>query len=109
MYLNVAIHSLSFPFFFLATCSLSDPAMFCTISRLGGLTNLRRDAPKHGAMARVFQPALWMCTGRRRAWTAEQKAQIVAEGYADGEMASAVARRYGLMPHCSTASFTIAR
>jgi transposase len=37
-------------------------------------------------------------TGRRRAWTAEQKAQVVAESYAEGEKVSAVARRYGLTP-----------
>jgi len=36
--------------------------------------------------------------GRRRAWTAEQKARIVAESYADGETVSAVARRHGLTP-----------
>ena len=36
-------------------------------------------------------------TGRRRAWTAEQKAQIVAESYA-GSAVSAVARRHGLTP-----------
>lgn len=36
--------------------------------------------------------------GRRRAWTAEQKAQIVAESYQDGETVSAVARRHGLTP-----------
>ncbi len=34
--------------------------------------------------------------GRRRAWTAEQKAEIVAESYDSGETVSAVARRYGL-------------
>lgn len=37
-------------------------------------------------------------TGRRRAWTAEQKAQIVAESYADGGIVTAVARRHGLTP-----------
>lgn len=37
-------------------------------------------------------------TGRRRVWTAEQKAQIVAESYADGEIVTAVARRHGLTP-----------
>jgi transposase len=37
-------------------------------------------------------------TGRRRAWTAEQKAQIVAESYRGGETVSAVARRHGLTP-----------
>jgi transposase len=37
-------------------------------------------------------------TGRRRAWTAEQKAQIVAESHAGSETVSGVARRYGLTP-----------
>jgi transposase len=36
--------------------------------------------------------------GRRRAWTAEQKAQILAESYESGERVSAVARRHGLTP-----------
>jgi transposase len=34
--------------------------------------------------------------GRRRSWSAEQKASIVAESVASGETVSAVARRYGL-------------
>lgn len=37
-------------------------------------------------------------TGRRRTWTAEQKAGIVAESYVGGETISAVARRHGLTP-----------
>jgi transposase len=37
-------------------------------------------------------------TGRRRTWTAEQKAQILAESYESGEKVSAVARRHGLTP-----------
>lgn len=36
--------------------------------------------------------------GRRRGWTVDQKAQIVAESYAGGETVSAVARRHGLTP-----------
>jgi len=36
--------------------------------------------------------------GRRRTWTAEQKAQILAESYESGEKVSAVARRHGLTP-----------
>jgi transposase len=36
--------------------------------------------------------------GRRRTWTAEQKARIVAESYESGEKVSAVARRHGLTP-----------
>jgi transposase len=36
--------------------------------------------------------------GRRRAWTAEQKGQIVCESYESGEKVSAVARRHGLTP-----------
>jgi transposase len=34
--------------------------------------------------------------GRRRSWTAEQKAGIVAESYSSGETVSAVARRHAL-------------
>lgn len=37
-------------------------------------------------------------TGRRRTWSADQKARIVAESHADGEKVSAVARRHGLTP-----------
>ena len=36
--------------------------------------------------------------GRRRTWTAEQKAEILAESYESGEKVSAVARRHGLTP-----------
>jgi transposase len=37
-------------------------------------------------------------SGRRRTWTAEQKAQILAESYESGEKVSAIARRHGLTP-----------
>lgn len=36
--------------------------------------------------------------GRRRAWTVEQKARILAESYECGEKVSVVARRHGLTP-----------
>jgi transposase len=36
--------------------------------------------------------------GRRRQWTAEQKAGIVAESYEGGAKVSVVARRHGLTP-----------
>jgi transposase len=36
--------------------------------------------------------------GRRRAWTVEQKALILAESYESGERVSTVARRHGLTP-----------
>jgi hypothetical protein len=36
--------------------------------------------------------------GRRRHWTAEQKAQILAESYEGGVAVSTVARRHGLPP-----------
>ena len=35
-------------------------------------------------------------TGRRRTWTAEQKARNVAESYEAGDTVSAIARRHGL-------------
>jgi transposase len=37
-------------------------------------------------------------TGRRRRWTTEQKAQIVAESHEGGETVCAIARRHGLTP-----------
>ena len=37
-------------------------------------------------------------SGRRRAWSAEQKGQIIAESYGSSETVSAVARRHGLTP-----------
>ncbi len=37
-------------------------------------------------------------SGRRRAWTPEQKAAILAESYESGDKVSAVAGRYGLTP-----------
>jgi transposase len=36
--------------------------------------------------------------GRRRTWTVEQKAQILAESFESGERVSTVARRHGLTP-----------
>jgi transposase len=36
--------------------------------------------------------------GRRRRWSAEQKARIIAESYAKGDSVCAVARRHGLSP-----------
>ena len=36
--------------------------------------------------------------GRRRSWTAAQKARIVAESYGSGDDVSSVARRHGLTP-----------
>jgi transposase len=37
-------------------------------------------------------------SGRRRAWSVEQKARIIAESYETGETVSAIARRHGLTP-----------
>ena len=36
--------------------------------------------------------------GRRRSWSAEEKAAIIAESYSAGETACGVARRHGLTP-----------
>jgi transposase len=41
---------------------------------------------------------LFTGAGRRRTWTAEQKAAIVAESYADDVKSCQVARRHGLTP-----------
>lgn len=50
----------------------------------------------------VSEPArrleIFTGAGRRRAWSAEQKAAIVAESQSGAESVSAVARRHGLTP-----------
>jgi transposase len=46
----------------------------------------------------VRQLEVFTGAGRRRAWTAEHKAEIIAESYVGGESVSAVARRHGLTP-----------
>jgi transposase len=53
--------------------------------------------PKVGIEAEpVRRIEVFTGTGRRRRWTPEQKALIVAETYESGETVSAVARRHGL-------------
>lgn len=54
---------------------------------------LHKSKPEPVRRLEVFTGA-----GRRRTWTAEQKAQILAESYESGEKVSAVARRHGLTP-----------
>jgi transposase len=54
---------------------------------------LHKSNPEPARRLEVFTGA-----GRRRAWTAEQKAQILAESYESGEKVSSVARRHGLTP-----------
>lgn len=54
---------------------------------------LPKSKPEPARRLEVFTGA-----GRRRAWTAEQKAQIITESDAEGETVSAVARRHGLTP-----------
>jgi transposase len=54
---------------------------------------LHKSKPEPVRRLEVFTGA-----GRRRTWTAEQKAQILAESYETGEKVSAVARRHGLTP-----------
>lgn len=54
---------------------------------------LHKSKPETVRRVEVFTGA-----GRRRAWTAEQKAQIIAESCEGSETVSAVARRRGLTP-----------
>lgn len=54
--------------------------------------------PKVSAGEPVRRLEVFTGAGRRRAWTAEQKARIVVESDGCGESVSAVARRYGLTP-----------
>ena len=53
---------------------------------------------KSNDVASVRRLEIFTGVGRRRAWTAEQKAAIVAESVEDGGRVSHVARRHGLTP-----------
>ncbi len=48
--------------------------------------------------ARVQRFEVFTGAGRRRSWSPEEKAAIVAESLADGETVCGVARRHGLTP-----------
>jgi len=52
--------------------------------------------PKSNAEVRRLE--VFTGAGRRRSWSAAEKAQIVAESYASDDGVSAVARRHGLTP-----------
>ena len=56
----------------------------------------RSDRSNDAARARRLE--IFTGAGRRRSWTAEQKASIVAESFEDGAPVSHVARRHGLTP-----------
>jgi transposase len=53
------------------------------------------DKSKRGAVRRL---EVFTGAGRRRSWTAEQKARIVAESHAEGATVCEVARRHALTP-----------
>ena len=53
---------------------------------------------KSNAAAPAQRLEIFTGAGRRRAWTAEEKAAIVAESVEDGAVVSHVARRHGLTP-----------
>jgi transposase len=46
----------------------------------------------------VRQIEVFTGAGRRRSWSSEEKAAIIAESYGEGGTVCAVARRYGLTP-----------
>ena len=56
----------------------------------------RNDESNDAASAQRLE--IFTGAGRRRAWTAEQKAAIVAESVEDGALVGHVARRHGLTP-----------
>jgi len=56
----------------------------------------RNDVSKGAGSARRLE--IFTGAGRRRAWTAEQKAAIVSETCEEGALVSHVARRHGLTP-----------
>ncbi len=56
----------------------------------------RNDVSKGAGPAQRLE--IFTGAGRRRDWTAEQKASIVAESFEGGALVSQVARRHGLTP-----------
>ena len=56
------------------------------------------DTKEVSAPARLRRIELITGVERRRKWSAEEKAEIVAESLADGAVVSEVARRHGLSP-----------
>jgi transposase len=56
----------------------------------------RNDVSKGAGPAQRLE--IFTGSGRRRAWTREQKATIVAESFEDGALVSRVARGHGLTP-----------
>ena len=53
---------------------------------------------EHSADTKVRRIEVFTGAGRRRAWSAEEKARIVAETVTGGESVCAIARRHGLSP-----------
>ena len=56
------------------------------------------DVPKGSSAGLAQRLEISTGVGRRRSWTAEQKAAIVAESFEDGALVGHVARRHGLTP-----------
>jgi transposase len=56
------------------------------------------DVPKGSSAGLARRLEIFTGVGRRRSWTAEQKAAIVAESFEDGALVGQVARRHGLTP-----------
>lgn len=69
------------------------PAESRRVRHLPDTELLHKSKPEPARRIEVFTG-----TGRRRAWTADQKAQMIAESYAGGETVCSVARRHGLTP-----------
>jgi transposase len=70
------------------------PAWVCAeVGHVSDTELLHKSKPESVHRLEVFTG-----TGRRRAWTAERKAQIVAESFESGETVCAVARRHALTP-----------
>src|SRR5450756_363841 len=59
---------------------------------------LRKDTVDNAITKPVHRLEVFTGAGRRRTWSDEDKARIVAEIVASGESVSAVARRHGLSP-----------
>ena len=77
---------------------LSDDVLICEVFGLVLTGRLRMDTVRSAITEPVRRLEVFTGAGRRRKWSGEDKARIVAEIVASGQSVCAVARRHGLSP-----------
>ena len=77
---------------------LPDDVVICESAVLVLTVRLRMDTVDNAITKPVHRLEVFTGAGRRRTWSDEDKARIVAEIVTSGDSVSAVARRHGLSP-----------